>query len=208
MQSGSAPARSGSLRRRPRAPGCPPSCIGASLFALGQAVECHCRQGRRRSNLQVTKKPRYSAAIAAQRLWEVVKGRELDPEAPPRPQQPWRTRCPRLCESGAAMREAGWWSSRREASAPRRRPAYCSPWPPRGRASPLLGTHLEDAQGGDPAVRAGRAGRGASLRGSPARRSPPGGLRPGGDTCPFKTLLDLGKTPSRPVFSFRLLKTV
>ena len=114
-----------------KAPGSPPSCIGASLFALGPAVEYNCRRRRRRGNLRSAENPGYPSAIAGQKICEVVKGRELDLEAPPRQQQPWRTKCLRLCESGAAMRGAGWWSSRSEPSALRRSPAYCSPWTPR-----------------------------------------------------------------------------
>ena len=83
-----------------KAPGSPPSCIGASLFALGPAVECNCRRRRRRGNLRSAEKPGYPSAIAGQKICEVVKGRELDLEAPPRQQQPWRTKCLRLCESG------------------------------------------------------------------------------------------------------------
>lgn len=120
-----------------RAPGSPPSWIGVSLFAVGRAFLCNRCQRRKRSSLQSSEEAGSSAAIAASTIWEVAKGRELDPEVPPRPQQPWRTRCPRLCESGAALREAGWWSPRREAAALRLSAACCSPWTPRCGGSSL-----------------------------------------------------------------------
>lgn len=101
------------------------------MFAVGRAFFSNCGRRNRRSTLQPSEEARFSAAIAAPTIWEVAKGRELDPEVPPRPQQPWRTRCPRLCESGAAMREEGWWSPRREAAAQSLPAACCSPWTPR-----------------------------------------------------------------------------
>jgi hypothetical protein len=137
------------------------------------------RRRRTRSNLGSAEKARCFAVIAPQTLWELVKGRELDGEASPRQQQPWRTRCPRLCESGAAMREAGWWSSLREASAVSRSPAYCSPWTPRYRGCSPLSTRGRSEPRPDglspvgPATLAARAGPdpGRRLRGAPHRRA-------------------------------------
>lgn len=138
MLAGWAHARRGSL-------GC--RLLGARLAAIldrgfivrgGSGIFlCNRCQRRKRSILQSSEEAGSSTAIAASTIWEVAKGRELDPEVPPRPQQPWRTRCPRLCESGAALREAGWWSPRREAAALRLSAAYCSPWTPRCGGSSL-----------------------------------------------------------------------